>query len=58
MFNRLPTEDRYEGIGIGLALCKKIVEILGGKIGLDSKPGEGTAFYFTLPKEYWSTEVR
>jgi len=41
---------RYPGSGMGLAMCKRIVEIYGGKIWAESKPGEGTAFYFTLPK--------
>lgn len=50
LFRKLHSSMEYEGTGIGLALCKKIVEQHKGKIWLDSEPGRGTTFYFSLPK--------
>ncbi len=49
VFQRLNTADAYPGTGIGLALCRKIIEQKNGKIWLESEVGKGTTFYFTIP---------
>lgn len=57
LYKKLHGDSQYQGSGIGLASCRKVVELHGGKIWADSKPGIGSTFYFLIPKSKNESDV-
>jgi len=51
LFHRLHGRNQFAGTGIGLSICRKMLERLGGRIWVESEPTKGSTFYFALPKK-------
>ena len=52
-----PLQKRLRGTGLGLSLCKRYAELLGGRVGMESTPGEGSVFFVILPRELPETAI-
>ncbi len=54
LFQRLHGQQKYEGTGLGLAIVKKAAEWMGGRVGVESQPGQGSCFWLELPAAHTS----
>jgi len=57
MFSRLQNNKNYEGTGLGLSLCKKIVNNMGGEISIESESGKGSTFHVDIPSDLFVTNA-